>query len=66
MLIVLELCYVEDKQLLYSQTNRSLAKLLTSGLENYSVIALTTFWTLITGSMPHYVPFGQSESHGRQ
>lgn len=67
-LIMLALCYVKPKQqLLYTWTNRSLAQLLTSGLENYSVIILTTFRTLITGSMPHYVPFGlmteQPESH---
>lgn len=29
-----------------------------SGSQNYSVILLTTIRTLITGSMPHYSPFG--------
>lgn len=57
-LIVLALCYVKPKQLLYTWNNRSLAQPLTLGLEYYSVIILTTFRTLITGSMPHYVPFG--------
>lgn len=60
--IALSLCYVDARQLRYAWTNWSLAELLT----------LTQDWritqrhrshhlpdgTLITGSMPHYVPFG--------